>query len=127
MKNITAIAAFLTAADKTHDMLDTTACHRAAVWLRWADAFGATLTEDESIRIAQGGALGDCARQLIRRLSDEFPAPPEDGNLRYLDDDESTAWMQNIPAKPDMKKTSAPTEVNPDQVDNPFARMEPGF
>ncbi|MGK8233929.1 hypothetical protein ACLGGT_07075 [Roseovarius sp. MS2] len=125
MKNSTALAAFLTAADKTHDMLDATACRRAAVWLRWSDAFGATLTEDESIRISQGGALGDCARQLIRRLSDEFPAPPEDGNLRYLDDDETTAWMQNILTGPDRKKTAAADD--PGKVESPFADIAPGY
>ena len=125
MKNITAIAAFLTAADRAHDALDATACRRAAVWLRWCDGFGATTTEDEAERIAQGGALGDCARQMIRRLSNEFPAPPEDGNLKYLDDDETASWMQNIPIGPDRKKPAAADD--PDKVESPFADIGPGY
>ena len=126
MKNTTALAAFLTAADKTHDMLDATACRRAAVWLRWSDGFGATLTEDESTRIAQGKALGECARQVIRRLSEDFPAPPEDGSLRYLDDDESTAWMQNIPTDAWISKVQV-AQDDPGLADSPFAGIGPGF
>lgn len=129
MRNTHAIHRFLDAATIARDPLDATACRRAAVWLRWCDAFSATVTEDEAARLAQGGALGDCARQIIRRLAKEFPAPPEDAALTYLDDDEGSGWMRNIPDTPQASRTSrrGEPERNVTEVQSPFRDMELGF
>lgn len=129
MRNTDAIRRFLDAATVARDPLDATACRRASVWLRWCDGFGATLTEGEAGRIAQGGALGDCARQLIRRLAEEFPAPPEDAALTYLDDDEGTEWMQHIPEAPGAARTARRREAEDEwpEVKDPFENMEPGL
>lgn len=92
MKNSQAIANLITAAEATEDPLDELACRRAAVWLRWCDGFGATLTGSEVERIAVPGALGEAARGLIRRLAEEYPAPAEDTQLACLHDDDGSPW-----------------------------------
>ena len=92
MKNSQAIAALISAAEAADDPLDELACRRAAVWLRWCDGFGATLTRPETDRIATPGALGEAARGLIRRLAEEYPAPVEDIRLEFLNGDEGTSW-----------------------------------
>lgn len=129
MRNTYAVRRFLDAATIARDPLDATACRRAAAWLRWCDGFGATLTEGEAERLAQGGALGDCARQIIRRLAEEFPAPPEDVALTYLDDDEGSGWMRNIPDTPQASRTSRRSETEDErpEVISPFGDMEPGL
>jgi hypothetical protein len=90
MKNAEAIARLMTAAEAAHDPLDQLVCRRAASWLRWCDGFGATLTRHETQRFAAGGALGEAARGLLRRLAETYPAPPEDARLDYLADDAET-------------------------------------
>ncbi|WP_439525704.1 hypothetical protein [Roseovarius mucosus] len=129
MRNTDAIRRFLDAATVARDPLDATACRRAAVWLRWCDGFGATLTEGEAERLAQGNALGEAARQLIRRLSEEFPAPPEDAALTYLDDDEGSGWMRNIPEATGAARTARRREAEDErpEVHSPFGDMEPGL
>lgn len=129
MRNTDAIRRFLDAATVARDPLDATACRRAAVWLRWCDGFGATLTEGEADHLAQGKALGEAARQLIRRLADEFPAPPEDAALTYLDDDEGSGWMRNIPEAPGAAQTARRREAENErpEVQDPFGDMEPGL
>ncbi|WP_288960767.1 hypothetical protein [uncultured Sulfitobacter sp.] len=129
MRNTDAIRRFLDAATVARDPLDATACRRAAVWLRWCDAFGATMTDDETGHLAQGNALGEAARQLIRRLSEEFPAPPEDAALTYLDDDEGSGWMRNIPEAPRATRTARRREAADErpEVHSPFGAMEPGL
>ncbi|QOL82655.1 hypothetical protein [Pseudooceanicola spongiae] len=97
MRNSEAIACLVTAAEAAQDPLDQLACRRAGTWLRWCDGFGATVTRTEAERIAAGGALGEAARGLIRRLAETYPAPPEDARLEYLtDDDETTSGLQSI-------------------------------
>lgn len=97
MKNAEAIARLVTAAEAAHDPLDQLVCRRAASWLRWCDGFGATLTRHETERFAAGGALGEAARGLLRRLAETYPVPPEDARLDYLvDDDETTSGLQDI-------------------------------
>ncbi len=97
MKNAEAIACLMTAAEAAHDPLDQLVCRRAASWLRWCDGFGATLTRPEAQRVAAGGALGEAARGLIRRLAETYPVPPEDVRLDYLaDDSETTSGLQDI-------------------------------
>ncbi|WP_127562820.1 hypothetical protein [Nioella ostreopsis] len=92
MKNSQAIANLITAAEATEDALDELACRRAAVWLRWCDGFGATLTRSEVERIAVPGALGEAARGLIRRLVEEYPGPVEDIQLACLHEDDGAPW-----------------------------------
>lgn len=97
MKNAEAIARLLSAAETAQDPLDELACRRAGSWLRWCDGFGATLTRPEAQRVAAGGALGEAARGLIRRLAETYPVPPEDARLDYLaDDSETTSGLQDI-------------------------------
>lgn len=97
MKNSEAIAHLVVAAEAAQDPLDQIACSRAGAWLRWCDGFGATLTRPEAARIAAGGALGEAARGLLRRLAETYPAPPEDARLDYLaDDDETTSSLHDI-------------------------------
>jgi hypothetical protein len=97
MKNSDAIARLLSAAETAQDPLDELACRRAGAWLRWCDGFGATLTRHETERFAAGGALGEAARGLLRRLAETYPAPPEDARLDYLaDDSETTSGLQDI-------------------------------
>lgn len=97
MRNVEAIKVLLLAAEAATDPLDATACQRAAVWLRWCDGFGATLTDEDSKRFSKAGTLGEAARGLIRRLFQEFPPPSEDAGLRYLiDEEEGGEWMQRI-------------------------------
>lgn len=97
MKNSEAIAHLIIAAEAAHDPLDQLACRRAGAWLRWCDGFGATLTRPEAERFAAGGALGEAARGLIRRLAETYPAPPEDARLDYLaDDGETMLGFQDI-------------------------------
>ncbi|MDV4145838.1 hypothetical protein [Shimia sp. FJ5] len=129
MRNTYAVRQFLDAAAVARDPLDATACRRAAAWLRWCDGYGATLAQGEAERIAQGGALGDCARQIIRRLAEEFPAPVEDAGLTYLDDDEGGGWMQNIPKAPGAARTARGREAEDErpEVHSPFGDMEPGL
>lgn len=104
MRNTDAICALIDGADRALDPLDAVACRRAATWIRFTDAFGATITADEADRLAQGGALGEAARQIIQQLSEDYPAPQEDGSLRYLEDDEQDeGWMtafRHIPRDP---------------------------
>lgn len=106
MKNSKAIGALLRAADNASDPLDKLACQRAAIWVRWCDGFGATITNQEALVIDQTQSLGDLSRMIIARLSGLFPAPPEDPEFRYLDDDASgwqdefrrhAAHRQNVP------------------------------
>jgi len=92
MKNSQAIACLIAAAETANDPLDELACRRAAVWLRWCDGFGATLTRPEVDRIAAGGALGEAARGLIRRLVEEYPGPVEDIQLACLHEDAGAPW-----------------------------------
>lgn len=86
------------------DPLDAIACRRAATWVRFTDAFGATVTGEEATRLAQGGALGETARQIIQRLAEDFPTPNEDGSLQFLDDDEKdegwVAAFRTLPRDP---------------------------
>jgi hypothetical protein len=97
MKNAEAIARLLSAAETAQDPLDELACRRAASWLRWCDGFGATLTRPETERFAAGGALGEAARGLLRRLAETYPVPPEDARLEYLtEDDDTTSGLQGI-------------------------------
>lgn len=95
MKNSTAIGVLLRAADHARDTLDKLACQRAATWLRWCDGFGATITKEEASVIDQSQSLGDVSRMIIARLSSLFPAPPEDPEFRYLDDDGS-GWQDEF-------------------------------
>ncbi|WP_417249285.1 hypothetical protein [Celeribacter sp.] len=129
MRNTYAVRCLLDAATVARDPLDATACRRAAGWLRWCDGFGATLTEGEAERLAQGKALGEAARQLIRRLSEEFPAPPEDAALTYLDDDEESGWMRHIPEATGAARTARRRETEDErpEVRDPFEDMEPGL
>jgi|GEM_PF-2565387 hypothetical protein len=129
MRNTYAVRCLLDAGAVARDPLDATACRRAAVWLRWCDAFGATMTESEADHLAQGKALGEAARQLIRRLADEFPAPPEDAALTYLDDEEGSGWMRNIPDTPQASRTARRREAEDErpEVQSPFEDMEPGL
>ena len=92
MKNSQAIANLISSAQATEDPLDELACRRAAVWLRWCDGFGATLTRPETDRLAAPGALSEVARGLIRRLAEEYPAPAEDIQLACLHDDNGAPW-----------------------------------
>lgn len=92
MKNSLAIIALIEAAEAADDPLDELACRRAAVWLRWCDGFGATLTRSEVERIAVPGALGEAARGLIRRLVEEYPGPVEDIQLACLHEDDGAPW-----------------------------------
>lgn len=117
MKNSRAISIFIHAANRDVDPLDTTACLRAASWLRWCDGFGATLTSGEASRLAQGGNLGEAARSLIRRLSAEYPTLPEDCGLQYLEDQDSTGWMQAFP----LSDPEIPVHVR-----SPFAKAGKG-
>lgn len=104
MRNSEAIARLLSAAETAQDPLDQLACRRAGAWLRWCDGFGATLTRPETERFAAGGALGEAARGLLRRLAETYPSPPEDARLDYLaDDDETTSGL------PDIARSSAAT------------------
>ena len=97
MKNAKAIACLIVAAEAAQDPLDELACRRAGAWLRWCDGFGATLTRPEAERFAAGGALGEAARGLLRRLAEKYPAPPEDARLDCLVDDSETTWgLQDI-------------------------------
>lgn len=113
MKNAHAIAMLIDAGGSATDPLDVTACRRAAVWLRWCDGFGATLTEVDATRFAKGGELGEAARSLIRRLYDEFPPAPEDATLRYLEDEEDSSWKHGFHVE--LQKPLEP-------VLNPFAK-----
>ncbi|MBB4209323.1 hypothetical protein [Roseinatronobacter bogoriensis] len=92
MKNSEVLAKLITAAQSANDPLDELACRRAAAWIRWCDGYGATLTRPEADRIAAGGALGEAARGLIRRLAEEYPAPIEDIQFLSLHDDDGTPW-----------------------------------
>ncbi|WP_154664461.1 hypothetical protein [Pseudodonghicola xiamenensis] len=87
------------------------------------------MTDDETGHLAQGNALGEAARQLIRRLADEFPAPPEDAALTYLDDDEGSGWMRNIPEATGAARTARRREAEDErpEVQSPFDDMEPGL
>lgn len=129
MRNTYAVRCLLDAATVARDPLDATACRRAAGWLRWCDGFGATLTEGEAERLAQCNALGETARQLIRRLSEEFPAPPEDAALTYLNDDEESGWMRHIPEATGAARTARRREAEDErpEVHSPFGDMEPGL
>ena len=101
MRNSEAIARLVTAAEAAHDPLDQLACRRAGAWLRWCDGFGATLTRSEAERFAAGGALGEAARGLLRRLAETYPAPPEAARLDYLaDDDETASGLQDFARPP---------------------------
>lgn len=117
MKNTRAISIFIHVEHRDVDPLDTTACLRAASWLRWCDGFGATLTAEEASRLAKGGNLGEAARSLIRRLSAEYPALPEDCGLQYLEDQDSTGWMHAFP----LSNSEIPAHVL-----SPFSKVEKG-
>jgi len=120
MRNIEAIKVLIEAAESATDPLDATACQRAAVWLRWCDGFGATLTDEDAKRFSKAGALGEAARGLIRRLFQEFPPPSEDGGLRYLvDEEEGGEWMQRIL---NLGEISVRKDA---QVENPFELSDP--
>ena len=99
MRNSAAVGSLLRAARRAEDPLDATACRRAAAWLRWCDGFGAALAPAEAARFGRGGSLGEAARALVRRLSESYPAPPEDGALRYLE--EGGAWIHSFGPEPD--------------------------
>lgn len=121
MKNTFAIAAFIKASENTDDHLNSTACRRAAVWLKWCDGFGATLTDDEAERISNNQSLAETARLLIARLAQDFPNPPEDASLRYLDDEDETRWMKLIPKKIGTKDNAA--EIDDGRAISPFASI----
>ncbi|MGB0660219.1 MAG: hypothetical protein ACPGNV_08550 [Mangrovicoccus sp.] len=95
MKNSAAISALLHAADDVQDPLDKLACQRAAAWVRWCDGYGATLTNEETSVIKRTKSLGDVARMIIVRLARLFPAPPEDPEFQYMDDDGS-GWQHEF-------------------------------
>lgn len=95
MKNSKAIGALLRAADNARDPLDKLACQRAAAWVRWCDGFGATITNNEASAIDHTRYPGEVSRMIISRLSKLFPAPPEDPEFRYLDDDGS-GWQDEF-------------------------------
>jgi hypothetical protein len=138
MRNADAIAYFLAAADTVTDPLDILACRRVAAWLRWSDAFGATVTQEEAARLRKGGNLAELSRQILRRLLAEgFPRPAEDLTLSYLDDEESGIWrggfilrelvQAETPARDQPRPMPAP--VKPDclqgKVMDPFAPPAP--
>ena len=125
MKNTKAFAELIKAAENTDDHLNSTACRRAAIWLRWCDGFGATLTDDEAERISDNRSLAETARLLIARLAKEFPHPHEDASLRYLDDDEGSAWMKFIPKSLSMNDKAA--EMDAEKVINPFAGLADSY
>ena len=136
MKNSYAISRLLTAAEVAKDPLDRLACRRAAAWLRWCDGYGATLSQSEADRVAAGGALGEFARGLLRRLAESYPAPIEDVRLSYLDDDEegvtlATEFAPDVDPAPvpvsGSKKKIALLAMREPRVDNPFATPEPRF
>lgn len=134
MKNSYAISRLLAAAEVTKDPLDRLACRRAAAWLRWCDGYGATLSQSEADRVAAGGALGEFARGLLRRLAESYPAPIEDVRLSYLDEDdgggtlpiEFAADVDSAPV-PSPRKKVAELMARRAKVDNPFAAPESGF
>lgn len=122
MRNSEAIRALLDGADRAHDPLDAVACQRAATWIRFTDAFGATVTGDEADRLAQGNALGEVSRQIIQRLMEDYPNPHEDGSLHYLDDDEQdegwVAAFRSIPRDP-FADDAAPQARRDDDLPTP--------
>jgi hypothetical protein len=111
MKNLRAIACLIAAAETANDPLDELACRRAAVWLRWCDGFGATLTRTEADRIAAGGALGEASRGLIRRLAEEYPAPVEDIQLACLQGDDGAPWSVDAIADRTKHARSGPSDL----------------
>ncbi len=114
MKNSTAIGALLLATDNAHDPLDKLACQRAATWLRWCDGFGATITNQEASVIDQSQSLGDVSRMIIARLSSLFPAPPEEPEFRYMDDDGS-GWQHEFRRQQRQRQ--------PVHIDDPFGTV----
>ena len=126
MKNAEAIARLVAAAEAAHDPLDQLACRRAGSWLRWCDGFGATLTRPEAQRVAAGGALGEAARGLIRRLAETYPVPPEDARLDYLaEDGETMLGFQDIARSSDAAPKTARAHREGEMlrdavVENPF-------
>lgn len=136
MKNLHAISRLLAAAEAAKDPLDRLACRRAAAWLRWCDGYGATLTQSEADRVAVGGALGEFARGLLRRLAERYPSPIEDVRLSYLDEDDGGATLPlefaadvnpaPVPV-PGPRKKVAELMAHRAKVDNPFAAPESGF
>jgi hypothetical protein len=136
MKNLHAISRLLAAAEAAKDPLDRLACRRAAAWLRWCDGYGATLSQSEADRVAVGGALGEFARGLLRRLAESYPAPIEDVRLSYLDEDDGGATLpiefaaEVDPASfpvPGPRKKVAELVACGAKVDNPFAAPESCF
>lgn len=134
MKNLHAISLLLAAAEVAKDPLDRLACRRAAAWLRWCDGYGATLSQSEADRVAAGGALGEFARGLLRRLAKSYPAPIEDVRLSYLDEDDGGATLPiefaaavDPAPVPGPRKKVAELMAHRSKVDNPFAAPESGF
>lgn len=71
------------------DSLDRHACLRAAAWLRWMDAFGATIPTSaaEALHITRKPA--EIARSIMAALvKSGLPTPPEDITLEYLAGDD---------------------------------------
>lgn len=86
MKNEEAVERLFRAADSLDGRsLDALACARAARWLTFMDAFGATLTGGEADALSTTERPAEIARSILRRLAkSDLPTPPEDAALTYL-------------------------------------------
>ena len=98
MTNTAAILALLASSEAAARELDRLVCLRAATWIRWYDAFGATLEANVQERLAAGGNLAEAARHITQQLLETgLPTPPEDAQLAYLRDSESN-WGSDFVA-----------------------------
>ena len=128
MRNSSAIAQLIVAAETADDPLDRLACRRAAAWLRWCDGYGATLTAPEAARIAAGGRLAEVARGLLRRLAETYPGPVEDARLDYLEEGEGCDWSlggigSDVTLRPPPPRSL--TERVHERVNDPFRIEDP--
>lgn len=129
MRNTYAVRCLLDAATVARDPLDATACRRAARLAQVVRWIWSNADRRRGRTPRPGQCLGRGCRQLIRRLSEEFPAPPEDAALTYLDDDEESGWMRHIPEATGAVRTAQCREAEDErpEVYSPFGDMEPGL
>ncbi len=87
--------------------LDRHACLRAAAWLRWMDAFGATVNPVKAEALSATQRVAEIARAIIADLlKTGLPTPPEDITLEYLIGDDGDGG--DVPAFADTSRGPRP-------------------
>lgn len=87
--------------------LDAQACLRAAAWLRWMDAFGATVNPAKAETLRATSRRGEIARSIMADLVNTgLPTPPEDITLDYLSGEEGGGG--HVPAFADTSRGPRP-------------------